>query len=48
MVVLHSTLPLSKSAQFVGQSHRVMGSEVLLAEDGVFMGNLLISQMRRL
>ena len=25
-----------------------MGSEVLLAEDGVFMGNLLISQMRRL
>lgn len=48
MVVLHSTLPLSKSAQVVGQSHRVMGSEVLLAEDGVFMGNLLISQMRRL
>lgn len=48
MVVLHSTLPLSKLAQIMGQGHRVMGSGVLLAEDGVFMGNLLILQMRRL
>ena len=48
MVVLHSTLPLSKSARVMGQSHRITGSEVLLAKDGGCMGNLLSLQMRRL
>lgn len=42
VVILHSTLPLSKSTQVVGQGHRIMGSEVLLAEDGGSMGNWLI------